>query len=72
MIVQVRVVANSQRPGVEQFEQGLKVRVKAKPIEGKANEEVVKLVAAHFKVAKSSVRIVSGATSKRKTVEIIE
>jgi uncharacterized protein (TIGR00251 family) len=46
------------------------VRVKVPPTEGKANEAVVKLVAAHFKVSKSSVRIASGITGRNKIIEI--
>ena len=44
--------------------------VKAKPEKGKANEELVKKLAWHFKVPISSVRIVSGRTSRNKVIEI--
>lgn len=47
------------------------VGVKAQPAKGKANEEIVKKLAKHFGVPSSSVRIVSGAHSKQKTVEIL-
>lgn len=46
------------------------VGVKAKPEKGKANEELVKKLARHFKVPVLSVRIVSGRTSKRKVIEV--
>lgn len=46
------------------------VRVKVPPQEGKANEAVVKLIATHMKVSKSSVRIVSGLTGRNKIIEI--
>lgn len=71
MVIKVRVVTNSSSPGVEAFEGGLKVRVKARPIEGKANEEVVKLLAQHFKKHKSQVRIVKGFEAKNKFVEMV-
>ncbi|RJQ54130.1 MAG: DUF167 domain-containing protein [Actinobacteria bacterium] len=48
----------------------LKVRVNAPPAEGKANEESVKVLADFFDVPKSSVRVIAGATSRRKVVEI--
>ena len=47
------------------------VGIKAKPENGKANDELIKKIAKHFKVSISSVRIVSGRTSKNKIVEII-
>ena len=47
------------------------VSVKERPIEGRANEAIIKLLAEHFKVPRSKVRLISGATSKRKVVEIL-
>jgi uncharacterized protein len=46
------------------------VSVKAPPRQGKANDEVAKLIAKHFKVPQSSVRLLRGATSKQKVFEI--
>ncbi|MDP3948581.1 MAG: DUF167 domain-containing protein [bacterium] len=46
------------------------VGVMARPEKGKANEEIVKKIAKHFGVPKSAVRIVSGATSRKKIVEV--
>lgn len=44
--------------------------VKAQPVEGKANEAVIALVAAHFGVSKSKVSIKSGAASRTKRVVV--
>jgi uncharacterized protein len=44
--------------------------VNAQPIDGKANEAVIALVATHFGVAKSRVNIKSGAASRLKRVDI--
>ena len=46
------------------------VRVRAVPQDNKANEAVINLLAKHFKVAKTSVRIVSGFTGRHKIIEI--
>lgn len=48
------------------------VAVKEPPIEGRANAAIVRTLAAHFNVASSHIRIISGHTSRRKTVEIYE
>lgn len=48
----------------------LAVRVSAPPDKGRANAAVVKLLAAHFNVSKSSVTIISGETRRLKTAEI--
>lgn len=46
------------------------VGVKASPEKGKANDEIIKKIAKYLGVPKSAVRIISGATSRKKTVEI--
>lgn len=48
----------------------LTVYVKAPAIEGRANAAAIKLLAKHFKVAPSKVKLVRGATSKYKIFEI--
>ena len=47
------------------------VGVQAKPEKGKANEELIKKIAKHFKIAPSRVCIRSGARSQRKVIEIL-
>lgn len=48
----------------------LKIAVSAAPEDGKANAAVVALLAKEWGVAKSAVSVVSGATDRRKVVEI--
>lgn len=48
----------------------LTVYVKAPAIEGRANAAAIKLLAKHFKVVSSKVKLVRGATSKYKIFEI--
>ena len=48
----------------------LTVYVKAPAIEGRANAAAIKLLAKHFGVASSKVKLVRGATSKYKIFEI--
>ena len=48
----------------------LKVAVTAAPEDGKANAAVTALLAKEWGVAKSAISVVSGATDRRKLVEI--
>lgn len=58
-------------PLVEVGESGdLTLYVRERAVDGAANDAVVKLLAAHFGVPKSRVRIVRGHTSRQKLVEI--
>jgi uncharacterized protein YggU (UPF0235/DUF167 family) len=44
--------------------------VTAAPVDGQANAAVIALVAAHFGVRRSQVRIKSGASSRSKRIEV--
>lgn len=44
----------------------------SKPEKGKANLELIKKLAKHFKVPSSQIRIVSGLKSRKKIIEIPE
>jgi uncharacterized protein (TIGR00251 family) len=48
----------------------LRVAVNAPPVDGKANEAVVRTLAAALGVPRSAVEIVRGETGRRKTVRI--
>jgi hypothetical protein len=48
----------------------LKLAVTAPPIEGRANEACIRFVAELLKVARSSVTIAAGASSRNKVVRI--
>lgn len=50
----------------------LKVKLTAPPVDGKANEKLVGLLAEVYEVAPSRVRIVKGFTSSIKMVEVEE
>jgi uncharacterized protein (TIGR00251 family) len=71
MRVVVRVKPGSSKgPLVESDDEGLVIYVREKAIDGDANEAVIKLLAKHFGVAKSHVRVVRGHTARVKQIEI--
>ena len=45
-------------------------RLRSSPVDGKANAELIALVAKHFGCARSCVSLVSGATARLKLVRI--
>ena len=47
-----------------------RVSVRELPVDGKANEAIIRVLSEHFKIPKSQVRIVAGPTSREKIVEI--
>jgi uncharacterized protein (TIGR00251 family) len=48
----------------------LKLKLQAQPIEGRANEALVRFLATVLSVPRSAVSITHGLTSKRKLVEV--
>ena len=67
----VRVVPRASRSEIVGLHNGaLKIRVAAPPVEGAANDELVKFVAKKIGVPPSSVTLISGASSRSKTLRI--
>ena len=67
----VKVKPNSQQQKIEELADGsLIVHLKSPPVDGKANEELIKLLAKKFDVPKSSITIKSGVTSRNKLITI--
>ncbi len=71
--VTVKVHPRAKRSAVTgRFGEAWKLDLSAPPVDGKANEECVRFLAELAGVARSRVRIVSGATSRMKTVEVAD
>lgn len=68
---QVKVKPNSKQQNIQEAADGsLIVHLKSPPVDGKANEELIKLLAEKFQVSKSQITIKSGLSSRRKLIEI--
>ncbi len=69
--IYVKVSPKSSRNEVVQVSDGeYKVKLTAAPVDGKANEALIAILAKHFKVAKICIKIVGGKTAKTKIVDI--
>ncbi len=69
-LLQVRVIPNAKKSRILGERGRLKVYRTAPAIEGKANKALVEVLADHFGVRKSEVRIVKGEKGRDKVVEI--
>ncbi len=54
-----------------EYDDRIRVRVKAPPVDGKANQALCEFLAEEFGVKKSNVTVRLGETSRYKTVEIL-
>ena len=60
----------SQSKIIENSPSNLTVYLRAKPHDGEANTALIKLLAKHFKVPKTSIKIIHGAKSHNKIIEL--
>jgi uncharacterized protein (TIGR00251 family) len=68
----VRITPNAKKTEViGVLDDALKLKLQAQPIEGKANEALVKFLAAALDVPRSAVSITHGLTSKKKLIEVV-
>lgn len=73
MRLMIKVIPRSSRAQIEVISAGeLKVKVNSPPAKGRANRELIGLLAKHFGVSKSRIRIVRGESSRNKVIEITE
>lgn len=72
MVFAVRLTPNAGKNELSAPDaQGVfKVRVTAKPVDGEANEALIKLLSKVLKVPKTAVEIIQGLKSRNKTVRI--
>ena len=70
-IIEIKVKPNARASLLTQLEDGSWLaQLKAAPVEGKANQELIALVARQFGCAKAAVTIKSGASGRLKRVRI--
>ena len=71
MKINVRVKPNSKEQKIEEIADGSwLVFLKSSPIEGKANQELIKLLAKRFQVTQNDISIKIGINSRNKVVAI--
>jgi uncharacterized protein (TIGR00251 family) len=72
MTLRVKVIPRSLRSEIvgELADGTLKVRIAAAPERGRANDELISLLAAKFDVGREAVEIVSGHAAAQKLVKI--
>ncbi|MGH9765545.1 MAG: DUF167 domain-containing protein, partial [Blastocatellia bacterium] len=71
VIFEIRVQPRASRSEiVGEHDGSLKVKVTAPPLDGRANDECVKLIADTLKVQRGSIEIIAGETSRTKVVRV--
>ncbi|MDH3444952.1 MAG: DUF167 domain-containing protein [Deltaproteobacteria bacterium] len=69
--IAVTVKPNAKSPTIEKVsDTEYRASVNAAPEGGKANRKLIELLAGHFKVARSSIEILRGRSSRKKLIRI--
>ncbi len=70
-ILHMHVQTDSNKDAIgEHYGERLRIHIKARPVDGKANKHLIAYLAEEFAVSKSKVCILSGLHSRDKTVSI--
>ena len=71
MIINVRVIPRAKINRIEvQLDGVVRVHTTTAPTDGKATADVIKMLARHYDVPKTSIRLIRGETSRDKVFEI--
>jgi uncharacterized protein len=71
VILRIKVKPNSRTSSLIQEADGSwRAQLRAPPVDGRANEELVVLIATHFKCRKAAMVIKSGASGRIKLVKV--
>ncbi|HYJ91815.1 MAG TPA: DUF167 domain-containing protein [Pyrinomonadaceae bacterium] len=67
----VRVIPRASKTEiVGEHDGALKIKLTSPPVEGAANDELIRILAKGFGVSKSQVEIISGSSSRSKRVRV--
>jgi len=71
LVLKIKVEPRSSRSGVVgPYGDGLKVKLTSPPVESRANDELIEVLAKEYGVHKRDIEIISGQSSKNKLVRI--
>ncbi len=71
VLLNICVVPRSSKTEVSGiYGDSLKIKLKSPPVDNSANEELISFLAEKLKLSKSSIKIVSGLTQKRKIISL--
>jgi hypothetical protein len=72
MIIRVKIIPRSSKNQITEMpDKSLKIKTTAAPVDGEANEALIKLLSKHLDIVKSKIKIKNGLTSRNKIVEIL-
>ncbi|MDD5626024.1 MAG: DUF167 domain-containing protein [Patescibacteria group bacterium] len=75
MLIRVKVFPNSKKESANwrtKNNNSFEIKTKEKPEQGRATERVIKILAMHFNLPESKIRLIRGAKTRNKWFDIID
>ncbi|MBU2101836.1 MAG: DUF167 domain-containing protein [Candidatus Omnitrophota bacterium] len=72
MRINVKVIPGAKKDTIEEDAGGLRVHMRAAAIEGRANKQLIEMLAEHYKTKKYRITITRGSKSREKIIDICE
>ena len=69
--INVRVIPRARQNKITVEDEKLRVHITVAPVDGAANDAVIRALAKYFDVSKSQIKIIRGETSRNKVVELL-
>ena len=71
MLIKIKTFPSSKKQEIiKKSKDSFDIKVKSKPIQGKANEEMIKVLVEYFKIPENKIRIIKGFKQKNKIIKI--
>jgi len=71
IIINLRIIPRAGKSAIQGLHgDALKIRIQAPPVEGKANQALVKFLSKHWNIPRSDIKILSGVTGRNKRIRL--
>lgn len=70
MQLEIKVIPGASKNMIKEEDGIIKVYLTVPPVDGKANQALIKFLAKHYDVSKSSIEIIRGEKSRHKRLKI--
>ena len=68
ILITLKISPNASKNEIIKTDDGVKIKITAPPVDGKANKSLIEFLSKEFKISKTSIEILRGETSKDKTI----
>ena len=68
ILLNLKISPNASKNEIIISEDGIKVKITAQPVDGKANKALIEFLSKELKIPKTSIEVVKGTTHKEKTL----